>query len=147
MGSGVERECRSADVSRTKRRSSNKRTALPVSVRSCSHWPIATHAGPLRNTLIHRHSYIHTDPFVRLSWSVVPPVRSLKIIVSHAPSPSHNYNHTVMFVLSPRTYNWWNTAVLLLLLCNCRTRKQDRLMRWNAITLQVLLQNSIKQWK
>lgn len=36
MGSGVERECRSADVSRTKRRSSNKRTALPVSVRSCS---------------------------------------------------------------------------------------------------------------
>lgn len=70
-----------------------------------AHWPIATHAGPLRNTLIHRHSYIHTDPFVRLSWSVVPPVRSLKIIVSHAPSPSHNYNHTVMFVLSPRTYN------------------------------------------
>lgn len=112
-----------------------------------AHWPIATHAVPLRNTLIHRHSYIHTDPFVRLSWSVVPPVRSLKIIVSHAPSSSHNYNHTVMFVLSPRTYNWWNTAVLLLLLCNCRTRKQDRLMRWNAITLQVLLQNSIKQWK
>lgn len=127
-------------------RTSNNRTALPVSaffVRI-----IRSSALRIRFT---SSTFIHTDSYIR---TYIQNHHFSSLMVSRS-SPFSQYNrkpqlqswsfhiHIQTFVLFPRSYILMKYCCVLLLQI-----KQERSIRWNAITLQVLLlQNSIKQWK